>query len=82
MVCEGRTGLEAPRLCGQDRVRIVALGAYFWQNLSSGWKVVWRTSRRQVAQNIAGWLEKLGMSEHAGRFAENAIDLSVLPGFD
>jgi class 3 adenylate cyclase/predicted ATPase len=30
-------------------------------------------------QQIADWLEKLGMSEYAQRFAENAIDFSVLP---
>src|SRR5215813_11878031 len=30
-------------------------------------------------QQIADWLEKLGMSEYAERFAENRIDLSVLP---
>jgi uncharacterized protein YjiS (DUF1127 family) len=30
-------------------------------------------------QRIADWLEKLGMSENAGRFAENRIDFSVLP---
>jgi len=30
-------------------------------------------------QQIADWLKKLGMSEHAERFAENRIDLSVLP---
>jgi class 3 adenylate cyclase len=30
-------------------------------------------------QQIADWLEKLGMSEYAPRFAENRIDLSVLP---
>ena len=29
-------------------------------------------------QRIADWLEKLGMSEYAQRFAENRIDLSVL----
>src|SRR5712672_3243100 len=29
-------------------------------------------------QQIAGWLEKLGLSEYAQRFAENAIDLSVV----
>jgi SAM (Sterile alpha motif) domain-containing protein len=29
-------------------------------------------------QQVAAWLEKLGMSEYAGRFAENRIDLSVL----
>src|SRR6202043_2004462 len=28
---------------------------------------------------IADWLQKLGMSEYAQRFADNAIDLSVLP---
>jgi class 3 adenylate cyclase len=30
-------------------------------------------------QQIAEWLETLGMSEYAERFAENRIDLSVLP---
>ena len=29
-------------------------------------------------QQIADWLEKLGMSEYAERFAENGIDVSVL----
>jgi class 3 adenylate cyclase len=30
-------------------------------------------------QEIAEWLEKLGMSEYAQRFADNGIDFSVLP---
>ena len=30
-------------------------------------------------QQIADWLEKLGMSEYADRFTQNRIDLSVLP---
>jgi class 3 adenylate cyclase len=30
-------------------------------------------------KNLAQWLEKLGMSEYAERFAENKIDVSVLP---
>src|SRR5262245_26565759 len=29
-------------------------------------------------QRIADWLEKLGMSEYAQRFAENRVDFSVL----
>ena len=29
-------------------------------------------------QQIADWLENLGMSEYAQRFAENGIDISVL----
>ena len=29
-------------------------------------------------QQIADWLEKLGMSEYAERFAENGIDVAVL----
>ena len=29
-------------------------------------------------QQIADWLENLGMSEYAQRFAENGIDVSVL----
>jgi SAM domain (Sterile alpha motif) len=30
-------------------------------------------------QQMADWLEELGMSEYAERFAEKRIDLSVLP---
>src|SRR5262249_1805949 len=30
-------------------------------------------------QQIADWLEKLGMSEDAKRFSENGVDFSVLP---
>ena len=30
-------------------------------------------------QGIGDWLEKLGVSEYAGRFVENGIDFSVLP---
>ena len=30
-------------------------------------------------QEISDWLKKLGMSEYAERFAENDIDVSVLP---
>ena len=30
-------------------------------------------------QQIAEWLEKLGMSEYAARFVENGIDFAVLP---
>jgi SAM domain (Sterile alpha motif) len=32
-------------------------------------------------QQIADWLESLGMSEYADRFAESGIDVSVLPPF-
>jgi SAM domain (Sterile alpha motif) len=30
-------------------------------------------------QQIADWLEKLGMSEYAQRFAENEISFAILP---
>src|SRR6516225_864286 len=30
-------------------------------------------------QGVTDWLEKLGLSEYAQRFADNAIDLSILP---
>jgi hypothetical protein len=30
-------------------------------------------------QKIADWLEKLGMSEYAQRFAENGISAAALP---
>src|SRR6202451_4387513 len=32
-----------------------------------------------LMQQVANWLEKLGMSEYAKAFAENRIDFSVLP---
>jgi class 3 adenylate cyclase len=32
-----------------------------------------------ATKEISDWLEKLGMSEYAQRFAENRIDFSVLP---
>src|SRR5579884_4276323 len=30
-------------------------------------------------QEIAAWLERLGLGQYAQRFAENEVDLSVLP---
>jgi hypothetical protein len=30
-------------------------------------------------EQIADWLEKLGMSEYASRFAENGISVAALP---
>ncbi len=30
-------------------------------------------------QQIADWLEKLGLGQYAQRFAENEIDISMLP---
>jgi class 3 adenylate cyclase len=35
--------------------------------------------RSSAMQQIADWLEKLGLSEYAQRFAENRVDFSVLP---
>jgi hypothetical protein len=35
--------------------------------------------RSAATQQVAEWLEKLGMSEQAKSFAENDVDLSVLP---
>src|SRR4029077_1568305 len=35
--------------------------------------------RVRRVQEIADWLDKLGMSEYALRFAENRVDFSVLP---
>ena len=39
----------------------------------------WNLSPGPPMQEIADWLEKLGLSEYAQRFADNAIDVSVLP---
>ena len=33
----------------------------------------------EVRQEIAGWLDKLGMSEYAEHFAANDIDFTILP---
>ena len=41
---------------------------------SKGQRVEWDAAMQQIAD----WLEKLGMSEYAQRFAENRIDFSVL----
>jgi class 3 adenylate cyclase len=37
------------------------------------------TQGKAAMRQIADWLKQLGMSEYAERFAENGIDLSVLP---
>src|SRR4029077_3718623 len=37
-----------------------------------------RRGRGITMQQIADWLEKLGLSEYTMRFAENGIDISVL----
>jgi class 3 adenylate cyclase/tetratricopeptide (TPR) repeat protein/ABC-type transport system involved in cytochrome c biogenesis ATPase subunit len=53
-----------------------------WDNVSSPWSKI-RPAAKQTAggamQQIADWLEKLGLGQYALRFAENGIDLSVLP---
>jgi class 3 adenylate cyclase len=38
-----------------------------------------KSARGPPMQQIADWLEKLGLSEYADRFADNKIDVSVLP---
>jgi len=40
--------------------------------------ITWCVRGCAAVQEIAGWLDKLGMSEYAQRFAENRIDFSVL----
>ena len=37
-----------------------------------------KTPKAAAMQQIADWLEKLGMSEYAERFVESDIDTSVL----
>jgi hypothetical protein len=32
----------------------------------------------EASQEIAGWLDQLGLSEYAERFTENDIDFSIL----
>jgi hypothetical protein len=38
-----------------------------------------RVNAISARQQIADWLDNLGMSEYPERFAENRIDASVLP---
>jgi class 3 adenylate cyclase len=47
-----------------EHLRVETRRRYFW---------------RTAMQQIADWLNQLGMSEYAQRFAENRIDFSVLP---
>src|SRR6476620_8709395 len=44
-----------------------------------GLPVVGKSARGHPMQQIADWLKRLNLSEYAERFAENGIDISVLP---
>src|SRR5207342_71264 len=46
--------------------------------ISSPGSIAWCVRGCAAVQQIADWLEKLGMSEYAQRFAENDIDTSIL----
>jgi hypothetical protein len=64
------------RACPSNR------GTYYAGNMSDKLFVALGGNEKSAGaamQQIADWLEKLGMSEYAQRFAENRIDLSVLP---
>ena len=58
-----------------------------WQAATTSWSELVSSELCQLLvdrhgapmQQIADWLEQLGMSEYAQRFAENRIDFSVLP---
>src|SRR6266702_927184 len=58
------------------------LSRKYWDNVSIalGPKFGWPPTRKWVEpmQQIADWLEKLGLGQYALRFAENGIDLGVL----
>jgi class 3 adenylate cyclase len=58
----------------------VKIGVNFYRHGQKFRQATTRRDRWRVAmQQIADWLEKLGMSEYTDRFVENRIDLSVLP---
>jgi hypothetical protein len=42
-------------------------------------RVAGKSARGPPMQQVTDWLEKLGLSEYAQRFAENDIDFSILP---
>lgn len=46
---------------------------------SAGPEQIVSNSRWTPMQEIADWLNKLGLPEYAERFADNGIDVSVLP---
>jgi class 3 adenylate cyclase len=50
-----------------------------FNRISSPDSIAWCVRGCAAVQEIADWLDKLGMSEYAQRFAENGIDFSVLP---
>jgi uncharacterized protein YjiS (DUF1127 family) len=43
------------------------------------WRIARCVGEYAAVQEIAEWLEKLGMSEYSRRFAENGISVSALP---
>src|SRR5262249_41555882 len=51
--------------------------------LGYGWVTVHRcasgTNRGAAMQQVADWLQKLGLGQYAQRFTENDIDVSALP---
>ena len=47
--------------------------------ISLSGSIAWCLRGCAAVQDIADWLDKLGMAEYAQRFAENRIDFSVLP---
>ena len=52
-----------------------------WDNVSSPWSKIRSTANQMSVkpmQQIAEWLEILGLGQYAQRFAENGIDPSVL----
>src|SRR3954454_3248697 len=58
--------------------KMAAVGdAHFWRH---GHALEWGCKPgRPSVQEIADWLEQLGLGQYAERFAENEIDVSVLP---
>src|SRR6266487_2561810 len=74
----------------------IASAKIAWRWAIISWRVVLVSSTRRRTRNsdsnysrpgaamqqIADWLEKLGMSEYAQRFAENRIDFTTSSGLD
>src|SRR5215467_9386587 len=74
-----RTRSSAARLCAAVHSSSYPASLRSCSERDSGDYEWFKVFRSTAVQPIADWLNKLGMSEYEPRFAENRIDLSVLP---
>jgi SAM domain (Sterile alpha motif) len=73
LVGDGQKARQEHRACQKAPFKLAAAGINYacWRSRIAG--------DRAAMQQIADWLKTLGMSEYAQSFAENDIDIAVLP---